>query len=358
MKKVKLLLLVLTGLIYACDPVHTEFQDTEKAVLYQSSEITEPSGDESSLVVMTWNIKFGGGRIDFFFDCYGNRVLMTQDEVVSNLEGLAAKIRQVDPDILMVQEIDVNSKRAAYVDQLQWLLDHTSLNYGAYASQWKADFIPSDGLGPMDSGIAVLSKYPIIEAIRHSLPKIGEQDALTRYFYLKRAILETHIDVNGTKLVVLNTHLSAYAHDGTKKKQLDILKSLADDLSASSTLVVGGDFNMIPPGSEKVKDFPDSVCTDEEFQADDYSEEVHWLDEFYTDYTPAIPLEDYQADNSRYFTHTTDKNGFWNRKLDYIFTNRSFRNGMVHQNRSSGGMDTMPLSDHAPITAQLIISDR
>jgi endonuclease/exonuclease/phosphatase family metal-dependent hydrolase len=64
----------------------------------------------------------------------------------------------------------------------------------------------------------------------------------------------------------------------------------------------------------------------------------------------------YDADNSLYYSFTSDKNGFWNRKLDYIFSNGNFvaNSGMVHQDETTGGMKTMPLSDHAPITVLFV----
>jgi endonuclease/exonuclease/phosphatase family metal-dependent hydrolase len=47
--------------------------------------------------------------------------------------------------------------------------------------------------------------------------------------------------------------------------------------------------------------------------------------------------------------------GFWNRKLDYLFTNGRFRvdSAVTHQDTASGGLATMPLSDHAPISVTL-----
>ena len=123
-------LAVLGLLPCACDPFHTGFDDVEGAVSYQArGEKSEPD-PEAALRVMNYNVKFGGARIDFFFDCFGDRVLMSKDEVVQNLSGLAEKIRQYDPDLLVIQEVDVNSKRDGYVDQMQWLLDHTDLRYG------------------------------------------------------------------------------------------------------------------------------------------------------------------------------------------------------------------------------------
>ncbi|MFU8803856.1 MAG: endonuclease/exonuclease/phosphatase family protein, partial [Bradymonadaceae bacterium] len=100
-----------------------------------------------------------------------------------------------------------------------------------------------------------------------------------------------------------------------------------------------------------------AVCEDEAFMADDYREEADWLEPLYADYEEAIPLEVYQADNTPHLTHSTTGEVFWNRKLDYIFTNGTYLegSGLTHQDASSGGMETMPLSDHAPVTVVLTL---
>ncbi|MBU1221950.1 endonuclease/exonuclease/phosphatase family protein [Myxococcota bacterium] len=337
----------------SCDPFNTQFEDTENAVYYESDEIIT-ANYPGTLKVMTWNVKFGGGRIDFYFDCHGDRVLMDKQEVINNMSAVVDKINQVEPDILLIQEVDVLSKRSAYVNQVKYILKNTSLNYAYYASQWKADFVPSDGLGRVDSGNAILSKYPLSKGKRLALPLIGTHDSLTSYFYLKRNILMAVLTLpDGKEIDVLNIHTAAYSKDGTKKKQIDIFhQELKKIDEAGRYFIAGGDLNAIPPGSLKTSDFPDSVCTDEDFIADDYSAESAWLDSLYADFSSAVPLVDYQTDNSSFFTHTTDKNGFWNRKLDYIWTNGSFAldSYLTHQDISSGGVETMLLSDHAPLT--------
>ena len=340
----------------SCDPFHTSFEDNEDAVYYRAHTLSDAEESPSELLVMNWNIKFGGARIDFFFDCFGDRVLMSEDEVVENLKGLVRKIRQVDPDVLFLQEVDVNAKRSAFVDQLQWLLDHTDLNYGVYASQWKADFVPSDGLGAMDDGNAILSRWPLKDAHRIALPLRSDQDALTRYFYLQRNVLSARVELGDRELGLVAVHTDAYGSDGTKRKHIERFKDETDAFVADGLVVVGGgDLNTLPPGSDKLSDFPDTVCTNEDFIADDYTAEQDWLKPLYAKYEPAIPLADYQADNARYFSHTVDGRGFWNRKLDYLFTNAAWQpgSGLVHQDKAHGGMETMPLSDHAPLSAIL-----
>lgn len=342
------------GVIF--DPFNTQFDDVEDAQLYTANTFQMPRSDIGELRIMNWNAKFGGGRIDFFFDCHGDRVIMKKSEVIENLEGLASKIKQYDPDILLLQEIDIHSKRAADVDQMQWLLDNTDLNYGAYASQWRATLVPSDGIGHVDSGNGILSKWKLNHAERLALPLIDEQDPVTRYFYLKRNILRTRVEVPNAPLWLANIHTAAFAHDGTKNRQIEAFKDELTHLDEQGKyFVAAGDFNTVPPGSTHMSNFPDSVCEAEKFQADDYHSDVGLLDSLYEHYQAAIPLDKYKADNAPYFSHTTDKNGSWNRKLDYIFTNAQFKpdSGMVHQDEKSGGIKTMPLSDHAPVTVEM-----
>ena len=348
---------VCIGSIVACDPFHTGFEDVEPALMYEAASLEPVESSPQSLRVMTWNVKFGGGRIDFFFDCFGDRVLMNSSEVKANIGAIAEVVRALEPDVLLVQEIDVNSRRADFIDQLQLLLDETSLNYAAYASQWKADYVPSDGIGAMDSGSAILSRWPLKEAERVALPLRTDQDGLTRYFYLRRNYVRARLDLPAREPIwLLNVHTDAYGKDGTKKKQIDLFTQEMKRLAQGGALVVGGgDLNAIPPGSLDVGPFDDSVCEDLEFRTDDYGEELDWLDELYADFVPAISLQSYAADNSLHYTHTVDGRAFWNRKLDYLFTNGAWLigSGQTLQSVSVGGYDTMPLSDHAPVLATL-----
>ncbi|MCS7085459.1 MAG: endonuclease/exonuclease/phosphatase family protein [Bacteroidia bacterium] len=353
------LLALATALVAFTNILVYQFPPRERAEHYRAQKIVPPPPFGDSLKVMDWNIKFGGGRIDFFFDCYGDRVIMTPDEVSANLEGLARKINQYDPDVLLLQEIETGSKRAAFVDMMQWLLDKTKLNYGCYASQWKVNYIPSRGLGKMNSGVAILSKYPLANAERIALPLMQSQDPLTRFFYLRRCILTADLILPSDTLAVAVTHISAYDKEGLRLKQLKILKSVCDSLVRKrGKMLMGGDLNTVPPGTKKLKNFDDSVCKDDEFIDDDYSGETEYLLPFYKDYREAVSLEEYRLNESRYYSHTVNGRGFWNRRLDYLFTNMWWTDGMVHQDTSTGGMETMPLSDHAPVTGTLWLKSK
>jgi len=349
------ILLIVLWLFVACDPFHTQFEDVEKAHSYRARTLQTPPVSTDPLKIVTWNVKYGGARILFFWECGGAVGNMTRDEVVFNLERLAEKIRELEPDILLLQEVDVQSKRSAYVDQVQYLLDHTHFNYGVYASAWKADFVPSDGIGRMDSGNAVLSRWPLQNSVRYALPLIGNWAAYEKYFYLKRNILKTEVLHPTRTFAVVNVHTEAFAEDNTKLSHLQRFAEVLTELSAAGMpLVAGGDLNSIPKYSPQVAGFPDDNCGDARFEGDDYTGEEDWLDPLYTQFHSAIPQADFEADPEAYFSFVgADGSLPWNRCLDYLFSNHPWvtGSGRVLQTAVPPALDPLMLSDHAPVEA-------
>lgn len=349
---------VLIFLILSCEPIVTEFEDVENGQMYQSTSIQPAPAQLDKIKVMTWNIRFGAGRIPWFGDSCGDRVILTEEEVTVNLQGIAQVIGQIQPDILLINEIDIDSKRTAYIDQVQWLLDHTWFNYATFASNWKAQFIPSDGLGRMNMGNAVFSRWKISKARRLQLSLRGDQDDLTTYFYLRRNILETKIELPGLdKFYVVNSHLEAFSTDDTKKKQVGELLSELKELEEDGAIIIfGGDFNLLPPGASKTDYCLEDKCPGESFhgpkdnpqhkEGSCFTPEIAWLQPIYDLYLPAIPLQNYLANEPLYFTHSPDPDRFWDRKIDYLFSNYQWLAGsaITHQD--------VPVSDHAPVSAE------
>ena len=344
-------------MLLGCDALmfRNSFQDEEPAVMYKAKQMTEASEDIDELLVINHNIKYGGGRLLFFWECGGTRYNMTEQEVRSHLDAVVDFINDTEPDVLMLQEVDVLSLRSAYIDQVQYILDRTHLNHGAYASQHKSDYLPSDGMGRIDFGNATLSRWPISSATRYALPLVEEYPAYYQYFYLKRHILDAVVSVPGTDdFHVVNTHLEAFSDDGTKRKQINQFHAHLTDLNQQgASWVAGGDLNSIPDGSEVLKEFDDECSGASRFEGDNYEGEEAWLDDLFADFNSLMPLEEYQADNSVWHSYTGDPEVGWTRTLDYLFTNGNWVEGEVMQSVEQGGYETLPLSDHAPIRAVL-----
>jgi len=346
----------------SCEPLATGFDVTEDAIQYVSSSYTPPQQPDSSIRVMTWNIRFGIGRSPWFGDACGNNTIFSKEEVMPHLDSIVNQINTVKPDILMLQECDIFSKRTAYIDELQYILDHTYFNYAVYVSEWKSAYIPSDGLGRMDMGLAILSPWPVTDAKRLNLATRGDQSGIVNYFYLHSCIVTGKVHIPGFReFDILNIHASAFATDDTKQKHFEEFKAELDRLHEQGRyFIAGGDLNTLPPGSDSTDFCDEDMCPGESFHhsGDDplnkagsnYEPEKGWLLPMYEDYSCAFPLSVYQADQSAHFTHTTRPGHFWDRTLDYLFTNYRWANGsaITHQ-------DALELSDHAAVSAGFML---
>lgn len=349
-------LLCLAG----CDGLVTKFESEEKGILYKADHSIDPPTSADTLTVMTWNIRFGARRLGWFGDACGDRVILSEDEVMLGLEGIANKIWELQPDILFLEEVDVESKRTGYIDQMQWLLDHTYFNYGAYASMWQAQYVPSEGLGRINTGNAILSRWKITDAKRIQLALRSDQDALTKYFYLRRNLLIAKIAIPGLdNFYGACIHAEAFSTDDTKKKHVEqCVEELTKITDDDGLFILGGDFNLLPPGSDSTDFCDEDGCSDEHFHGknDDplhkdgsnYTPEITWLQPMYDNFSCAVPLAEFQSDQLHHFTHTTiHPDGYWNRTLDYLFANVDFIAGS-----DSTHQEAIPLSDHCPVTAK------
>ena len=365
MKKLLSILGVL--LILGCDPFVTEFEDLSDAVMYEANSKSNATYDSGNVKVVTWNIRFGIARFPFFGDSCGDDVILDDATIEENMAAIADSLNAMDADIVLLQEVDVSSKRTGYMDQVQYLLDNTNLNYGCYASMWKADFIPSDGIGRIDAGNAILSKYKLTDAERIQLRLRTDQDDLTQYFYLRRNIVKAKIPAlaQGSKdFYAVDIHATAFATDDTKQQHIDkYVETLAEIQSSGDYFVTGGDLNSVPPGS--VTDFCLSdMCDGDDYhtdQAEEYHKEGSYfenfegepdiLDTLYQAYDAAIGSDD--ANLPIHLTHGPSTSYVMNdikydRKLDYLFTNGIWENTLSKTHQAA-----WELSDHLPVSAVL-----
>ena len=344
--------------IISCDPLVTEFSSNEPPKEYTAKNLVS-APNKDTLTVATWNIRFGIGRANWFGDSCGDLVLFDNETIIDGLELLAQKITDMDADILLLQEVDTDSKRSAYIDQVQWLLDHTSMNYGVYASMWEVQFVPSDGLGRVNTGNAILSKWPLSEAERIQLSLRGDQDALTKAFYVRRNVLKAVVNYPGNPFWAVDIHASAFSNDDTKQKQFLEFKDVLDEINSKGEIfVAGGDLNELPPGATKNNYCEEDRCPDELPEDDegcDFSNETTWINPLYDTYVPSVSLVDYQQNEQLYFTHASthdinDERYQWNRKLDYLFTNTAWvpRSEITHQ-------EAQLESDHVAVSAKWVV---
>ena len=343
----------------SCEPLATSFENREPAEYYVASSLKPAPDTVTTLRIMTWNMRFGAGRLPWFGDACGDRVILTQEEVYGTLQLIVDRINAINPDVLLLQEVDMNSKRSCYIDELRWILDRTEFNYAVYGSQWRAQFIPSDGLGRMEEGNAIFSRWKLTDAERIQLQLRNDQDKLTRYFYERCCMVTARIAIPGVdNFYAVNIHASAFATDDTKKKHISQFKQELDRIDGmGGWFVAGGDLNTLPPGSDTTDYCIQDMCSWESYhttgdnpmhkEGSDYTPEKHWLDTLYAAYRPVVTTEAYLAGQFQHFTHTTRGTHFWDRTLDYLFSNREWVEGsaVTHQEATRE-------SDHASVSSK------
>jgi endonuclease/exonuclease/phosphatase family metal-dependent hydrolase len=146
------------------------------------------------------------------------------DSVV-DLERIAALIQSVDPDLVALQEIDSVTERTGQVDQAAELGRLTGLEpvFGS--------FMPYQGGA---YGMAVLSRWPVEEAVNLRLPEGEEPRSSVRVTVVSP---ET-----GRRIRLVGVHFYR-----TEEERLAQARSLDEQLAADATpTILAGDFNSTP----------------------------------------------------------------------------------------------------------------
>jgi endonuclease/exonuclease/phosphatase family metal-dependent hydrolase len=309
-----------------------------------------------TLKVLNWNVQFmaGKGHV-FFYDVMGGEGpddRPTRASIEATLKGVARVIRDENPDIVLLQEIEQGASRTDHEDQIARLLGELPADYRCHTSAyyWQASFVPHPRImGAVGMKLAILSKYRLSRAVRHQLPE-QPNDPVTRLFSFKRAILEAGLPIAGSEreLVVLDTHLDAFAQGSdTMQRQVDMVTGLLDRLSGSGQpWLIGGDFNLLPPVAgayERLQDHEQAA----------YLPETELRSLFERHQVVPGAAETGGADAARWFTHFPNdpRVGKPDRTIDYIFVSKDITLGQRYVRQH----DTATVSDHFPIVVELTL---
>ncbi len=293
--------------------------------------------------VLTWNISYAYG-FGSSGQGYGARTLQ---ELNSRLSRIGRIIRDSSADVVLLQEVDFNSRRSRNVDQLRELVRITGLRYAAPAVAWRAGYVPFPLLSPKDhfgavrSGGAVLSRYPITSNRVRLFPKPGKNPWWYNLFYLFRYSQQVRIWRGGQAYLIVNNHLEAYNVENRMRQARTIAGMAAGLAKTGEIVIIGGDMNALPPGARMRYGFPDG--TGDDYRGDNTIDILNSIPGF----KEVIPLDDYRSNEAAYFTFPSHAP---NRRLDYLF---------VPQGLPVVGLriiSTGDLSDHLPVLAELAVS--
>lgn len=207
----------------------------------------------------TYNVGFGAynQKFSFFMDTgkmkdgtktqgkYGKA--KNKAAVLQNTNGEINTMKKINVDFMLFQEIDVDSSRSYHINQVKKMSQNFANYEEIFANNFHSPYLLyplNDPHGAVQSGLLSLSKYPVEQATRRKYPV--STSFITKFTDLDRCFTVMKIPVtNGHKLILINSHMSAYDKGGKMRvKQLKLLNSVMEsEYKKGNYVIVGGDFN-------------------------------------------------------------------------------------------------------------------
>lgn len=198
--------------------------------------------------IMTYNIGFGAYRNDYSFFMDGGRSSWAKDEesVTAGICGMGDIVNTVNPDFVLMQEVDIDGTRSYHVNELELMNQFVTGYYYTFAENYDSPFLffpPWEPHGANQAGIVTYSRSEITDTMRRSLPI---SQSFSRFLDLDRCYSISRIPLeNGKSLCLYNVHLSAYGADASiRDGQLAMLyEDMKADYKEGNYIICGGDFN-------------------------------------------------------------------------------------------------------------------
>ncbi len=221
-------------------------------------------------------------------------------------DRIARVIARHDPDVIALQELDVGRLRTNGMDQAKIIAELLDMNY---------HFHPVRMIEEELYGNAILSRTPLKIIDAGSLPR-----AFDNFCFEPRGALWAEIEYLDTRIQLINTHLSFWAHE--QKKQAESLcgPHWLSNPACDGNVILCGDFNAFP-GSK--------VCQSIQKHLQDVQQK----------------LDSHKPLNT-WFGH------FPVGRIDHIFVNQKIK--VIKVEVPSSRLEKMA-SDHLPLIAELRI---
>lgn len=211
-------------------------------------ETEEEFSEKESFRIMTYNIGFGAYQPDYSFFMDGGKYSWAKDaeSVTEAVGGAGELVSSVDPDFVLLQEVDRDGTRSYHIDELELLGQYMKGYYYVYAQNYDSPFLfypPWQPHGANKAGIVTYSRGEVVDTMRRSLP-ISE--SFSKFVDLDRCYSISRIPVkDGKMLCIYNIHMSAYgSSDAIRTGQLSMLYGdMEIDYAAGNYVICGGDFN-------------------------------------------------------------------------------------------------------------------
>ena len=292
------------------------------------------------LKIATYNIQFGSGIENI------RREKNDKKSFKIRLDALVEVLKKIDADILFLQEVDFSSARSHNIDQAEYLARKAKYPYLAKAPHWKRRLLPHiTGLsGPLNHGLCILSKFPLIDNEAWVFDHPEEAPFYVRWLYSPHGGQRATVVLGEKKIVLMNLHLEPWAQKTREKSVRKITRWIQ---KLKKPLIIGGDFNALPPESAHKSSFhlQDAPWFIDRSQWNLEKDQTVQMFRNLLGFTEAFPAKQYLKDERKAFTFPSYSPI---QKLDYLFAGNgaSIVKGSVFKKAGLA-------SDHFPIIAEV-----
>ena len=214
---------------------------------------------DKSISIISWNIGYSalGKHEDFFYEG-GKKMRPDKEQYKEYLKSIFNELGKMDTvDFVLLQEVDINSKRSFYTRQDSSLAGALPTFSHVTAINYNVPFVPFPLFNPtakVHSGMMSFSRYIPEYAKRISFP-FGYAWPMKVFFLDRCFIIEKFNLDNHKSLYIINTHNSAFDDAGDIRiAEMIFLRSyLLNFYENGDYVVVGGDWNQNPLGFDKTK---------------------------------------------------------------------------------------------------------
>jgi endonuclease/exonuclease/phosphatase family metal-dependent hydrolase len=230
----------------------SDYHPAEKEAMALKHITPDTLPDTVSVRVLIWNIGYCGldYNMDFFYD--GGRGVRTPElQFLTNYNGVLEQLNRTDSaDFILLQEVDVRSKRSYRTNEVEGLKQALKGFDSYFARNYDVFFVPvpfSRPMGSVNSGLLSFSRCNPSLVTMYTFP--GQYAWPKRLFMLDRCFLVMRYALdNGKELLVINTHNEAYDNGSIRDTQMAYLHDfLLSEYQRGNYIITGGDWNQCPP---------------------------------------------------------------------------------------------------------------
>jgi endonuclease/exonuclease/phosphatase family metal-dependent hydrolase len=248
----------------------------------------------------------------------------------ARLENAAATLHAIDADIVLLQEV-AKGWLLGSVDPARMLAESLRMKYVRY---WH-----EENLGVFRTGLAVLSRFPIVSSEYHEFKR--------HQFWDAKGYMRTTLELpGGFRLQVINLHMASTTNNEILESEWAELSEYVAQLQLQGPVLIGGDFNTEAANPALIK-FGQQLKTSNLYEHEVFKDIGRWRS-WTPSYRETIEVGKFSADSQL---------------IDYFFAAPSATTaaGIANTLQFTGGRIVLPPfsprpSDHLPVVAELLLA--